>query len=212
MPTPRLIRWIAGFAAALLLACAAQAAPVEGREYQVLSPQRPVPGGNRIEVIEFFYYGCPICYEAQPHIARWLNKVANDVMMRRVPAISNDGWEPFARSFYTLETMGEIARLHWPIYDNFHFDGKDLKDEATMLEWVGRNALDTQKFKEIWHSAEITEKIGAAHKMLDTYNVRGVPTFVVDGKYVTSARMAGGTKQMMEVVDVLVNRARSERK
>ena len=212
MFTPRLQNWLAGFAAALFLASAVQAAPVAGREYQILDTPRPVTTGSRIEVIEFFYYGCPICYEAQPHIARWLNKVANDVMIRRVPAVSSDGWEPFAKSFYALETMGELSRLHWPIYDNFHFDGKDLKEEATMVEWVGRNALDTQKFKELWGSAAITEKVNAAHKMLDLYNVRGVPTFVIDGKYVTSARMAGGTKQMMEVVDVLVNRARGERK
>ena len=138
--------------------------------------------------------------------------MANDVTLRRVPAISSDGWEPFARSFYALETMGDLARLHWPIYDNFHFDGKDLKDQATMVEWVGRNGLDMQKFKQLWESEATTEKVHAAHKMLDLYNIRGVPSFVIDGKYVTSARMAGSTKQMMDVVDVLVSRARAERK
>ena len=207
-----MLRWLVGLAATLFLACAVQAAPVAGREFQVLETPRPVTTGPRIEVIEFFYYGCPICYEAQPHLARWLNKVANDVTLRRVPAISSDGWEPFARSFYALETMGDLARLHWPIYDNFHFDGKDLKDQATMVEWVGRNGLDMQKFKQLWESEATTEKVHAAHKMLELYNIRGVPSFVIDGKYVTSARMAGSTKQMMDVVDVLVSRARAERK
>lgn len=206
------LRWLAGLGLALFVASAAQSQPVAGREFTIIDGPKPAADGGRIEVIEFFYYGCPICYEAQPHIARWLNRVANDVTLRRVPAISRDGWEPFARSFYTLEAMGEIARLHWPIYDNFHFDGKDLKEEAEMLDWIGRNGLDAKKFKEIWGSESITEKVRVAQKLLETYNVRGVPTMVIDGRYITSARMAGGTKQMIDVVDVLVNRARGERK
>ena len=212
MTLPNPVRWLTGLLAALLLAAAAQAQPVAGREFQILNTPKPPSGPARIEVIEFFYYGCPICYEVQPHIARWLNRVANDVVLRRIPAISRDGWEPFARSFYALEAMGEISRLHWPIYDNFHFDGKDLKEEAAMQDWVGRNGLDASKFKEHWNSEATTEKVRAAQKLLENFNIQGVPTLVVDGRYVTSARMAGGTRQMMDVVDALVNRARTDRR
>lgn len=197
--------------AALLLAGLAQAQGVTARQFTELDPPRPVSTGARIEVIEFFYYGCPICYEAQPHLSRWLNKTGNDVVLIRVPAVSRDGWEPFARSFYTLEAMGELARLHWPVYDNHHFDNKDLKEEKSMLDWIGRNGLDREKFRSIWHSEETNAKIRAAQKMLDTYGIRGVPSMVVDGKYVTSARLADGTRQMVEVLEHLVNRAREER-
>ena len=148
---------------------------------------------------------------SQDHLTRWQIKSGNDVVLIRVPAVSRDGWEPFARSFYALDAMGQLARLHWPVYDNHHFDSKDLKDEKTMLEWVGRNGVDAAKFKEAWHSAATTEKVRAAQKMLDTYAIRGVPSLVVDGKYVTSARMAGGTKQMIAVLEQLVDRARAER-
>ena len=197
--------------AALLLAGLAQAQGVTARQFTELDPPRPGSTGARIEVIEFFYYGCPICYEAQPHLSRWLNKTGNDVVLIRVPAVSRDGWEPFARSFYTLEAMGELARLHWPVYDNHHFDNKDLKEEKSMLDWIGRNGLDREKFRAIWHSEETSAKIRAAQKMLDTYGIRGVPSMVVDGKYVTSARLADGTRQMVEVLEHLVNRAREER-
>ena len=207
----QLLRWFTAFVLAVLLVCSAQAQPAAGREYVVLDPPRPVASGERIEVLEFFYYGCPICYEAQPHIASWLSNAATDVVLIRVPAVSTDGWAPFARSYYTLEAMGEIPRLHWPVYDNFHFDGQDLKDAAAMLEWVGRNGVDSGRFREIWASAATTEKLSTARKMLDTYAIRGVPSIVVDGKYVTSARMAGSTKVMMDVVDALVARARQDR-
>ncbi|MGE3679724.1 MAG: thiol:disulfide interchange protein DsbA/DsbL [Burkholderiales bacterium] len=190
----------------------AQKVPVLGREYQLLEPPRPVATGSRIEVIEFFYYGCPICYEAQPHISRWLMKTGPAVTLRRVPAVSSEGWEPFAKTYYALETTGLLGRLHWPVYDNHHFDGKRLNEVKNLLAWLGQNGVDATKFAEVLNSQETAAKVAAAQKMLDAYKVRGVPSFVIDGKYVTSARMANGVKEMMEVVEYLVQRAAAERK
>jgi thiol:disulfide interchange protein DsbA len=205
-------------ATALLLALASFTAiaqssrlPVQGREFAVLDPPRPVATGERIEVIEFFYYGCPICYEAQPHISRWLLKTGPAVTLRRVPAVSSEGWEQFARTYYALEASGHLARLHWPMYDNHHFDGKRLNEEKNLLDWLAQNGVDAAKFREALNSADTKTKVTNAQKMLETYNVRGVPTFVVDGKYVTSARMANGVKEVMEVVEYLVTRANAER-
>ncbi|MGE0876999.1 MAG: thiol:disulfide interchange protein DsbA/DsbL [Burkholderiales bacterium] len=190
----------------------AQKVPVLGREYQLLEPPRPVATGSRIEVIEFFYYGCPICYEAQPHISRWLLKTGPAVTLRRVPAVSTEGWEPFAKTYYALEATGLLGRLHWPVYDNHHFDGKRLNEVKNLLEWLGQNGVDAAKFAEVLNSEETSAKVAVAQKMLDAYKVRGVPSFVIDGKYVTSARMANGVKEMMEVVEYLVQRAAAERK
>ena len=203
--------------AAILLAAALAAAaqaqqPVAGRDYQELKPPRPVSTGERIEVIEFFYYGCRICYETQPHLARWLLKAGTGVSMVRLPASFTDSSDSFARTFYTLGAMNQVARLHWPIYDNHHFDDKRLNEEKNVIEWVGGNGVDTARFRELWHSAQIRAQVEAAKKALETYDVRGVPTFVIDGKYLTSARFAGWVKEMMQVVDYLVQRARQERR
>lgn len=203
--------FLAAFLTLLAGPPASQAQPVSPNQFTQLTRPVPVSTGERIEVIEFFYYGCPVCYEAQPHIARWLNRSGNDVVLRRVPAVSADGWEPFARSFYTLEAMDLLARLHWPVYDNFHFDGKRLNEEDVMADWIASNGGDGAKFREMWNSAEIKSKVDAAHEMLETYQVRGVPSLVIDGKYITSARMAGSVSQMMVVVEQLVDRARAER-
>ena len=213
-PPSRLLAMVLTVLALATAAAAAQAqpTPVAGRDYHELSPARPVATGQRIEVIEFFYYGCPICYEAQPHVARWLAKVGPAVALVRVPAVFTDSSESFARTFFTLGSMNEIARLHWPIYDNHHFDGKQLNEEKNIVAFVASNGVDAKRFSELWHSPEVTAQVDSAKKALDTYDVKGVPTFVVDGKYLTSARLAGGTKEMMRVVDYLVERAAAERK
>ena len=190
----------------------AQAQPVSGRDYQELSPVRPVASGERIEVIEFFYYGCPVCYEAQPHIAKWLARTGPGISMVRVPAVFTESSESFARTFFTLGAMNQIARLHWPLYDNHHFDGKQLNEEKNVVDWVSGNGVDPKRFSELWHSAEIAAQVDSAKKALATYDIKGVPTFVIDGKYLTSARLAGGTSEMMRVVAYLVGRAASERK
>ena len=205
----RLRRWLG---LVLLLAMTGAAAQITAKgEYTKLSPPRPVATGPRIEVIEFFYYGCPICYELQPHMSRWLVGAPNYVAHRRVPVASTETWEPFAKLFYTLEAMGQVQRLHWPVYDNFHFDGVQLNDPKVMLDWVARNGLDRDKFTAIYNSPETKARLDEAREMLKTYDVRGVPTIVVDGKYVTSARLAGGTRQLMQLVDDLVKQARKER-
>jgi thiol:disulfide interchange protein DsbA len=204
--------------AATCACAAAQAAlqpapqPTAGREYQLLLPARPVSSGDRIEVLEFFYYGCPVCYEAQPHIAKWLMKTGPSVAMQRVPAVFTESSESFARTFYSLAAMGQIARLHWPLYDNHHFDGRQLNEEKNIVEWVSHNGVDRDRFVALWHSGEIKAQVEAAKKALETYEVKVVPTFVVDGKYLTSSRMAGGVKEMMPVLEFLVARAAGERR
>jgi len=187
----------------------AQAQPVAGREYLVLDPPRSTQAGPAIEVIEFFYYGCPVCYEAQPHIARWLLTAGPAVSLKRVPAVS-DAWVTFARVYYALEATGLVARLHWPVYDNHHFDGKRLNEDKNLLDWLASNGVDAARFKQAFDSHEVTTRVDEARKLLAAYNIQGVPTMVVNGRYVTSARMAGGVKEMMDVLDFLVARSKEE--
>ena len=213
--------WSKGLIRALLgvlLICAsgvhAQALnrPIQaGREYVRLDPSHPVASGSRIEVLEFFYYGCPICYELQPHLSRWLHQAPPYVMLRRVPVLSIENWEPFARLFHTLNLLGEVNRLHWPVYDNFHFDGIKLNDEKTMLDWVSRNGIDRQKFLTAYNSEEVLKLLAQSRTLLKQYQITGVPSIVIDGKYLTSARLAGGTRQLAQVIDDLVKLARKER-
>jgi thiol:disulfide interchange protein DsbA len=200
----------------VLMAIGAQAQaptlPQLSRDYIRLDPPRPVSSGDRIEVIEFFYYGCPVCYELEPTLARWSFNAPGSVSLRRVPALASDSWENFAKLFYTLENLGQLQRLHWPVYDNFHFDGVKLNEEPVMIDWVSHNGVDKQKFISLYRSPEIAAKLAAAREMTQNYDIKGVPSIVIDGKYVTSARLAGGTRELMKLVDQLVELARKERR
>jgi protein dithiol oxidoreductase (disulfide-forming) len=206
----RLGKWLLASAFAVLAGTASAQIQL-GREFQRIEPQRPVAAGGRIEVIEFFYYGCQVCYETQPFLSRWLGSAPEYVAIRRVPALSTEAWESFAKLFYTLETLGQVDRLHWPVYDHFHFEDVKLNDAKIMVDWAARNGIDRQKFVETYASSEVAAKVAQARELLKAYDVRGVPTFIVDGKFLTSARLAGGTQQVIQVVDHLVRLAREER-
>ncbi len=204
--------------AALLLALAAigvhaqaMQVPQLSRDYLLLDPPRPVSSGDKIEVIEFFYYGCPVCYELEPTLARWSFNAPSSVSLRRVPALASDSWENFAKLFYTLENLGQLQRLHWPIYDNFHFVGMKLNEEPVMADWVSHNGIDKKTFTDIYRSPEIAAKLVAARETTQRYDIKAVPSIVIDGKYVTSARLAGGTRELMQLVERLVEQARKER-
>jgi thiol:disulfide interchange protein DsbA len=183
----------------------------EGEQYKRLESPHPVANDSKVEVIEFFYYGCAVCYEAEPQVIRWLSAAGNTVHFVRVPAVPNERWAGFARTFYALQAVGELSRLNWPLYDNHHFDGRRLDEEANLLKWLAANGVDAQRFREVRDSAAISEKVDAAKKTLRDYDIKRVPSFVVGGRYLTSAHDAGGVVEMMKVVDFLVARVKSEK-
>ncbi len=203
--------WCLFIAAWLVTASALAQTALRAGDFVRLDPPQPVATGSAIEGIEFFYYGCPICYELQPQMSRWLVQAPNYIALRRIPAKASETWEIFAKLYFSLEALGEIQRLHWPVYDNFHFDGVRLNDEKVMLDWVTRNGITRERFLETYNSPDVQAKVDLAAEMMKRYDVRGVPTIVVDGKYLSSARLAGGTRQLMQVVDKLVQQARAER-
>lgn len=182
-----------------------------GREYIVLDPPRAVATGPKIEILEFFYYGCPVCYEFQPLFSRWLNQAPEYIALRRIPAVGNESQDTFAKLFHSLEATGQIGRLHWPIYDNYHFDGVKLNEEAVLVDWVTRNGVDREQFQAAFASDAVKAKMAETEEMMKAMNIRGVPTIVIDGKYLTSARLAGGTRRLPQVIDQLVKQARGER-
>jgi thiol:disulfide interchange protein DsbA len=204
-----LVRWLLAPAFALLASSAS--AQIEPGQFLRLDPPHAAAADGRVEVIEFFYYGCPVCYETEPVLSRWLGTAPDYVAIRRVPALSSEAWEPFAKLFYALESLGQIERLHWPVYDNVHFEDVKLNDDKVMTDWAARNGIEREKFVQAYGSKAVADKVARARDLLKSYEVRAVPTFIVDGKFLTSARLAGGTSQVVEVLDRLVRLAREER-
>lgn len=210
--------WMPGLLGCFLaLACfAAPAHAQETRharlniEYRLIEPQ-PVATGDKIEVIDFFWYGCPHCYNLQPALEDWIKRKPADVALRRIPVILRDNWAPHARIYYTLEALGELGRLHQEVYHGYHVQELHMSKPDVMVQWAVRHGVDRQQWLDAYNSSPVSQKVQQAKALTDTYNIQGTPSLVVDGRYLTSASMAGGERNMIPILDDLIRIAREQR-
>ena len=204
------------FAALLLIGISitgisgARAEIVEGRDYTVLPHARPTDSGKNIEVLEFFWYGCPHCYDLHPHIKTWLKTIPKDVSFRYVPAIFRSNWIPGVKTFYALEALGEKDRLHDKIYEAIHLDKIDLTKDEVLFDWVAKQGIDRQKFIDAYNSFSVQNQVSRSTQMSKDYNLSGVPALVVDGKYLTSGKMGGTPQDTIKVLGELIEKVRKE--
>lgn len=193
----------------LMTAPAQAAAPTSGKEYQVLKAPQPVAPG-KIEVTEFFWYGCPHCYNLEPSVNAWLKTAPKDVVFRRVPAAPNESWGQMAGVFYTLEAMGVLDQMHTKVFDAMHKDNLNLGNKKIREEWLAKNGVEVAKYNDVEKSFTVASKIQRARQLTGAYRVDSVPRIVVNGKYYTSAEQAGGTEKLFPVVDQLIAMSRKE--
>ena len=199
-----------GLALALIALPAAAQQPQREVDYRLIS-QQPVATGERVEVIEFFFYACPYCNELEPLLERWRKRKPADIVFRRVPVVRHDSWVPLAKTYYALEAMGEAERLHAAVYHGIHVDDLTLSQEKVITEWAGKQGLDRDKFMAIYRSDAIREKVERSRKMTIDYEIKATPTVVVDGRFLTSSGMTDGVPQVIRVLDGLLSLARQQR-
>ena len=199
-----------GLALALAAVPAAAQQPQRDVDYRLIS-QQPFATGERVEVLEFFFYACPYCNELEPLLERWLKRKPADVVFRRVPVVRHDSWVPLGKTYYALEAMGEAERLHAAVYHGVHVDDLPLSQEKVLAEWAAKQGLDRDKFMAIYHSDAIREKVERARRMTTDYDIKSTPSVVVDGRYLTSSGMADGVPQVIPVLDGLITLARRQR-
>ena len=175
----------------------------EGVEYKALPPQ-PTDTGEKIEVLEFFWYGCPHCYTFEPYIKAWKKTKPDNVEFVRVPAIFRPDWEIQARTYYALTNMGAIEDLHEKIFAAIHNDKKKLDKKATLTDFVVKNGVDRKKFEEEYNSFSVDTMVRKAKKKQTAYKIQGVPSIVVNGKYLSSGSMSGSYDNLVKILDYLV--------
>lgn len=187
----------------------AQGTPVEGRDYVKLSQRQPVQDPKRIEVVEFFWYGCPHCNEFEPMLNAWLKKLPPDVVFRRVPVAFRD--EPFGahqRIFYALEAMGQLEPMHRKVFFAIHNERKRLDKPEEIADFMQKNGVDAAKFMDLYKSFSVQTKARQAKVLAETYKIDGVPAMGVNGQYYTSGSLAGSLDRALAVTDFLIQRSR----
>ena len=188
----------------------ASAQAVEGKQYSRINPV-PVETGKKIEVIEFFSYGCPHCAEYEPFLMDWVKAQPADVAFRRVPVMFQPRWVELAKIYYTLEAMGEEAKMSPEIFTAIHGKGLALWEPAKFYDWAASKGLDRKKVEDIYNSFSMSGRINRAKQLAQAYNIQEVPMMVIDGKYLTSPARAGSHATTPVVLTELVAKARAER-
>ncbi|MCG8104868.1 MAG: thiol:disulfide interchange protein DsbA/DsbL [Candidatus Thiodiazotropha endolucinida] len=176
-----------------------------GESYDPIDPPiaTTAPDG-KIEVIEFFWYGCPHCYQMEPQLEAWLESKPENVSFIRVPAPLNNKWTVHAQFFYAAEILGLTEKLHIPLFEALHDKKRRLYDKDSLIGFAVEQGVDKQKFIDALNSFGVYVKVQNAKKLGQRYQLDGVPAIGINGKYKTSGSLAGSYSKMFEIVSQLV--------
>jgi thiol:disulfide interchange protein DsbA len=203
----------ASLVAALPLAAAAQAPALqEGTHYQRLKTPQPVESGDKIEVLEFFSYGCPHCGDLDPELQAWQKALPADVQFRRVPVgFGREAWDNLGKAYYTLEALGVEAKLTPEMFSAIHRSQTNLASPKAFFDWAAAKGLDRKKVEDMFNSFAVAGKMNKANQVSKNYSVQSVPLVIVDGKFVTASDKVGSHAQMPAAINALVAKAKIER-
>ncbi|HZQ74338.1 MAG TPA: thiol:disulfide interchange protein DsbA/DsbL [Burkholderiales bacterium] len=180
----------------------------ERPQYTELKPPQPTESGGKIEVIEFFWYGCPHCYNLEPTLEAWAKKLPADVALRLIPAVFNERWAYDAAIFYTFDALGVLERVHRPFFDAIHRDRLRTDNPAALSEWLGKNGIDPKKFQETFKSFGVQSKTRRATQQTVAYKIDGTPAMAVQGRFTVSAEQGRTQQGLLQTVDYLVDLVR----
>ena len=194
-----------------------------GLHYELLATAQPTESGKKIEVIEFFWYACPHCYNLQAPLADWLKGKPADVEFRRIPAVLQDSWLQLAQTYYAIEAMGLVDKLHHELFNAIHqqrvLDPKALaRDPKPLFDWIASKGVDRQKFMDTYNSFAVSNRTRRAVDLTRNYEVPYTPVLVVEGRYLTSPSMKGNNNpdgslnygKFLQTLDQLVAQSRDK--
>jgi protein dithiol oxidoreductase (disulfide-forming) len=188
-------------------------APKVGEQFDAVTQPVPTDNAAKIEVMEIFWYGCSHCYSMDAPLNTWVKKLPSDVYFKRVPGLPNASWAPMAKAFYAMETLAVSEKLHTKLFEAIH-KTKTLNptDEKAAIEWVTlQSGLDKLKVEQAFKSFTINTSLNRAAQIFRNSGATGVPSLVIDGKYITSATAAGGNEQALKVADYIISNVRADK-
>ncbi len=192
---------------------ASVAAPQLGQEFDAVAQTIPTDDAKKIEVMEIFWYGCSHCFHMEQPLSAWLKNKPADVSFKRIPGIPNASWAPMAQTYFAMETLGITEKLHSKLFNAIHKE-KSLNptNQKAALDWlVANSGMDRSKVEEAFNSFTVNTNMKRAAQIFRSSGATGVPSLVIDGKYITSGTMAGGNAQALQVTNYIVNNIRESK-
>lgn len=193
-----------------MLPALAGAQPVEGQDYLAIGPH-PVEPGERVEVIEFFFYGCNTCYRLEPVLQQWVTRRESQIDFSLVPALRRNAWVPLSDFFFTLYSLGVLPKLHDRVYVAIHEQGRRLSSRSEQLRWMSEQGVDATAFETALDADATKTATQQARDATIAYGIRVTPSIVVDGRYLTTGEMIGNASRVSLVLDQLLELALATR-
>jgi protein dithiol oxidoreductase (disulfide-forming) len=200
-----------GAMSAMNAAHASPAAPVAGTDYTVLQTAQPVDAAGKVEVIEFFWYGCPHCNEFEPYLEAWVKKQGPDVVFKRVPVAFRDDFIPHSKMYHALDALGVAEKVTPAVFHEIHVKKNYLLTPQAQADFLATQGVDKKKYMEAYNSFSTQSAIQRDNKLMQDYKIDGVPTLVVQGKYETGPAATNSLPGTTQVLDYLVAQVRAKK-
>jgi len=171
--------------------------------YRKLPSPQPTNTGDKIEIIEVFFYGCSHCYNFEPVIEKWLEEKAEYIEFIRMPGVLGKNWLSHARAFYAAEKLGVLDMIHRPLFDAIHKDKREIMDKKSLKKFFVEQGVNGDDFDQAYKSKEVEENVREAYLAGKRYELTGVPAVIINGKYGTSPSMAGSYHEVIDVMNTL---------
>ena len=189
-------------------AAAQGAVPVEGTQFSRIEPSVPPQVAGKLDVLEFFSYACPHCAAFEPTLEAWAKRLPADVLFQRVPVPFLANAENFQRTYYALQTLGQVEAVQRKVFTAIHVDRAHLDKPAEIAALMAKNGIDAAKVLDVFNSFSVANSVSKAKKLSAAYRIESVPALAVQGRYLTSPSQAGGSEGTLAVADYLLQRAR----
>ena len=178
--------------------------PVAGKHYLVLDkPGRTKSPPGKVEVIDFFWYGCPHCYKQLEYTEAWEKDKPSYIYVRKIPVPFSGMWTVHARTYYTAQRLNMAARLHRPIFDAIHKEKRRLTNQLSIRDFFADQGVDPARFDDIYGSFSVDARLRSAQKEVAFYKIKSVPIFIINGKYMTDTSMAGSQANIIQIIKFL---------
>ena len=200
-----------GAMSAVTAAHASPAAPVAGTDYTVLQSPQPVDPAGKIEVTEFFWYGCPHCNEFDPYLEAWVKKQGPDVVFKRVPVAFRDDFIPHSKMYHALDALGLADKLTPVVFNEIHVKKNYLLTPEAQATFLATQGVDKKKYMDAYNSFSTQSDLKRDTKLMADYKIDGVPTLAVQGKYETGPAATNSLPGTIQVLDYLVAQVRAKK-